>query len=78
MRIRKKTDFNSTKLKLTLSSLFGVLFLNGCGVSITEIPEIQVEVVSSTTPTLVSGGDALVKIKSDLPGGVKGENDGLI
>jgi hypothetical protein len=70
MRIRKKIDFNSTKLKLTLSSLFGVLFLNGCGVSNIEIPEIQVEVVSSTTPTLVSGGDALVKIKSDLPGGV--------
>ncbi len=70
MRIRKKIDFNSTKLKLTLSSLFGVLFLNGCGVSTIEIPEIQVEVVSSTTPTLVSGGDALVKIKSDLPGGV--------
>jgi hypothetical protein len=50
--------------------LFGVLFLNGCGVSTIEIPEIQVEVVSSSTPTLVSGGDALVKIKSDLPGGV--------
>ena len=50
--------------------MFGVLFLNGCGVSTIEIPEIQVEVVSSSTPTLVSGGDALVKIKSDLPGGV--------
>ena len=70
MRARKKIDFNSPRLKLTLSSLFGVLFLNGCGVSTIEIPEIQVEVVSSSTPTLVSGGDALVKIKSDLPGGV--------
>jgi len=70
MRARKKIDFNSPRLKLTLSSLFGVFFLNGCGVSTIEIPEIQVEVVSSSTPTLVSGGDALVKIKSDLPGGV--------
>ena len=70
MRARKKIDFNSPRLKLTLSSLFGVLFLNGCGVSTIGIPEIQVEVVSSSTPTLVSGGDALVKIKSDLPGGV--------
>jgi hypothetical protein len=45
MRTRKKIDFNSPRLKLTLSSLFGVLFLIGCGVSNIEIPEIQVEVV---------------------------------
>ena len=70
MRTRKRIDLNSPRLKLTLSSLFGVLFLTGCGVSTIEIPDIQVEVVSSTTPTLVSGGDALVKIKSDLPGAV--------
>jgi len=70
MRASKKFDFKLPSLNLTLTSLVGALLLIGCGESIVDIPEIQVEVASSTSPSLVSGGDALVKIKSDLPGAV--------
>jgi len=67
-----------TMKKLTPASItigtVGIMmaaFISGCGSSTSEIavPEMKLEVVSSTSAALVSGGTALLKLKSDLPTG---------
>jgi len=67
----KKFELTPASITISLAAIMVAAFIGGCGSSTSEIavPEMKLEVVSSTSAALVSGGTALLKLKSDLPMG---------
>jgi hypothetical protein len=67
----KRSQLVSKSLVFASATMALIAMLNGCGSDTPDIavPEMSLEVISSSSPSLVSGGDALLKLKSELPAG---------